>query len=189
MRNLIVAALMLLLAATTLFAQDALMKGAWDLGGSFSFTSSSGDLYENAAGDGLSSFGISPTLGYFFTDHLAVGALLSYTSLSQGDYSSSGFMFGPGLNYYLAQTGPGNPYGHLAYVIGSTSSGNGTTYKYSSSALKIGVGYLIWLNEHVGLDLNLGYSMDSSKETDPVEGDAVDGSAFGLGVGFKIFDY
>ena len=191
MRNLIVAAMTLLLATTTLFAQDALMKGAWDLGGSFSFSSSSGDLYENSDGDALSSFTFSPDLGYFVIDHLSIGALLSYGSMSQGDWKLSSFMFGPGINYYLAQAGPGSPYGHLAYVFGSRSSDYGDDDKYesSNSALQLGVGYLIWLNEHVGLDLNLGYSMDSSKETSPDEGDAVKGSAFGLGVGFKIFDF
>lgn len=177
----------LLLAVPVLFAQDALMKGALDLGGSFGFTSQSGDLYENAAGDGQSVITFAPDMGYFLMDNLSLGLLLDYSSRSQGDDKASTFMYGPKLNYYLGAMGSGNPFVHAAFIFGSsTTEVGGTEFKHSTSEMQFGAGYLVWLNDHVGLDVLLGYSMDSIT---PDGGDAVKGSAFGIMIGFKMFHF
>jgi len=187
MRKAISIIVVLLLAAPGLFAQDALMKGSMDLGGNVGFTNSSGDLYENAAGDGQSNLTFAPDMGYFFMDNLSVGLLLDFTSWSQGDDKSSMFMYGPKLNYYLAAMGSGNPFIHAAFIFGSsTTETGGVEVKSSTSEMQFGAGYLVWLNDHVGVDALLGYSMDSMT---PDGGDAVDGGSFGIMIGFKMFKF
>ena len=190
MRKVIIVLIALLIAAPALFAQDALMKGAWDLGGGFSFTSASGDLYENADGDAQTVITFAPDLGYFLMDNLSLGVLLSFSSWSQGDAKSSNLMFGPRVAYYMAAMGPGNPYLHLSYIFGSSTSNSGASgaedIKSSTSDLGLGVGYLIWLNDYVALDAKLGYSIDS---WEPEDGDKVDGNSFGIMFGFKMFHF
>jgi hypothetical protein len=185
MRKLTLVVMILLLAATPIFAQKAIMKGAWDLGGSFTFSSAGGDLYKNAAGDGQSTIQFAPDLGYFFMDHFSVGLLINYMSWSQGDNKMSDFTFGPRLNYYFEKMGSGNPYVHLSYLMGSSKTDPGA-HKYSTSNLKLGVGYLAWLSDYVALNPMITYSMDSGK---PDGGTSTSGSVLGIGIGFKIFHF
>ncbi len=167
---------------------DALMKGSWELGGGFSFKTTSGDYYENTDGDGSTDFSIHPDLGYFIMDGLVVGASLEFSSHSQGDVSNGTFGLGPFVNYYFPlELGPGHPYGHLSYLYNSMSFDNGTTDGSDSfTRLMLGVGYDVPLNEHVGIYGLIHYDMDSFT---PDGGDAVDGNQMGLMVGLKVFHF
>jgi len=191
MKRLIVVFIVALAMVATASAQDVFEKGNITMGGSASFTMSSGDLYENADGDGSSSFGFYPSAGYFVMDNLSVGLGIGFDSYSRGDYSSGGMSFGPHVHYYLAQMGPGNPFGHLGYTMGSRKwdpgTANSVETKESFSTLSLGAGYIYFLNDKVGVTGALIYEMDSETQKEPTELDSESGTQLIFRFGFRMF--
>lgn len=182
MKKLLAFALMFTLVfAVSASAQDFFDQGLIEIGGSVGFSSSSGDLYENAAGDGSTSMNFSPMGGYFVIDNLSVGAVISYSSYGQGDYSSSSTMFGPVFEYYYSEMmGPGYIYGSVSYMLTGSSWDDGTNSgDASGSQIRVAPGYFVPVNDKVGLTAELFYSIDDS--------DGTGGSVMGLTVGFKVF--
>ncbi|NBW37398.1 MAG: porin family protein [Cytophagia bacterium] len=96
MRNFVIIAI-LVLFTTTVKAQTA--KGNMVIGGSFRFSSTT----QQTTNDDLksSSFGISPSFGYFVSDNLAVGVNVGFNSVNYtNDDKQSEFDFGPFVRYY-----------------------------------------------------------------------------------------
>lgn len=174
-----------LIAFSAAQAQDYFEKGLIEIGGNIGFSSSGGDLYKNAAGDGQSSFSFAPMGAYFLMDNLSLGGTVSYSSSSQGDNSTSNLGIGPRVEYYWPeQMGPGFVYGSLSYTINSgTVKFTGGSTDMSGSSLRIAPGYFYAVNDKVGLTAELYFSMDSQ---DAGSGSA-SGSVFGLTIGFKMF--
>ena len=78
-------AILSILAASAFAQSSPIDKGAMQLGGDISFSSASGDLYENGNGDGETLIMVSPNMGYFVIPNLEIGGQLTYGSDSQGD--------------------------------------------------------------------------------------------------------
>lgn len=142
--------------------------------------------YTPEGGDGVSTFGLDVTGGYFVIDNMAVGATLGFTS-SDGNSQSK---YGIGVRYYMNSI-----FAHAAYNMGSSKievttttvdplTGVTTTsaesVSVSSSSMVVGAGYAMMLNDNVALEPMLSYTMDS------VEGEST-GSGFGLSIGFGLY--
>lgn len=160
-----------LMVCTMIFSAYALTaqtcaKGVWMIGGSAGFSSDKPD-----GGESTTSFELSPQLGYFIMDNLAIGALLSYQK--SGDASTFGF--GPMIRYYFAN----NLFGQVSYAIASYDSGLPNSDSVSGNELGIGIGYDWWLNNSIAIEPVLGYSKQG--------GDLGKGSSFGLSIGVQAF--
>ena len=139
-------------------------KGAWLIGGNCNFLSSknttSGSTY-SLASDRI-DIGISPNIGYFIVDKLAIGIKTSFSKYKEqglgGGYSNiNRFEFGPLVRYYFLNPEEKN-YNILAdinYQYGITKDlhyFNGEINTFSAS-----VGTVIFFNTSVGLEFLLGY--------------------------------
>ena len=80
---------------------EAIMAGSSIASGSVTFSSDSGDAYEDSNGDGTTTFGIMLDYQYLVINNLGVGLDLGFESEKQGDYKSSSFFVGPQVNYFF----------------------------------------------------------------------------------------
>ena len=76
-------------------AENPIDKGSIVLGGTIYFQNQSGDLYENMDGDALTTIAGNPSLGYFISPSILVGADVAFISMSQGDDDLTAFGIGP----------------------------------------------------------------------------------------------
>jgi len=152
-------------------------------GNSESGSSSSDNVYKSD-NSGF-NIGVGPSIGYFLTDSLVVGASLgiSYSSNryegseTKTDYSSNSnsssiyLSLGPFLRYYLGSSNPNRvPYVHLSVgtslypsYSGHYETGDGYEYdysykSYSSWGAGLQLGYEHFLNPSIGLQYYVGYS-------------------------------
>jgi hypothetical protein len=164
----------------------AISQGSWEVGGGFHYSTKSGDLYENDEGDSQTEFTFAPIFGYFIMDRLAIGAEIEYESESQGDESGSVIGFGPRVAYYIpVHLGIGHPFAEVVYLFQSSKHDDG--YHESTSdftAMVLGLGYDVPLNEHVGLFGLLHYDIDTFK---PEHGGSVSGNDLGFKLGLQVF--
>jgi len=120
------------------------------------------------------NFNISPTLGYFVMDNLAVGLMFDYTSQKEKEEGSeegkyNTFMFGPMVRYYFGTTNI-KPYVHADVMFGSSKSEQGNTEtKYKSTGWDLGGGVAFFLNEYVSIDMGLKYGSLTEKNKDNSE--------------------
>ena len=134
-------------AAPTVLAEEALKAGRLKLGGGFGWTQTKDYSYQH----------ISPSIQYFVSDNLSLGASLSYGTGS-GDFSSTSI--GPALDYYFYHKN------QLAFYFSqeiSLSNYYGADY-YGDAQSQIGtssLGTLIFLNQNVafGVELSRSYSL------------------------------
>ena len=138
------------------------------------------------------TFSLTPQVGYFIIDKLAVGAGLNLTSVTdKADGSSdkdtqTSFSLVPMVRYYLdpgvffqGQVGFGSA--SHKNVDGSTT----TTVKAGLFSWGVGVGYAYFLNDHVAIEPMLMYGMDTQKNKD---NDAkYIASTLSVNVGFQIY--
>ncbi len=194
------AILLVLALAGSGFAQTFCTdQGSMELAGSIAFTKSSGDLYENADGDGSTSFAINPAVGYFVIPGLEIGGQLLIAKESQGDNSSSQFGIGPGFTYYIGGAQKKTMYPFLTATFMITSTTHKSTYseimlakaagtsesKYSGTSIELGGGVLKMLSKAVGLNVQVTYAMNGSKHEDADE--ATKGNELSIWAGISAF--
>lgn len=173
-------------------AKCQLDKGIWLVGGTGNFLSSK-NTYTSSAYSQTSDridIKISPDIGYFVIDKLAVGLRPSFSKYKDqvnstgGGYSNvNRFEIGPFIRYYFLKTD--NPYNILtdiSYQYGSywfkPTKGNINTFSASA-------GSVIYFNTSVGLELLMGYY--SRKEVIQQNGDNITKQkGFQIGIGFQI---
>ena len=190
MKKFSIVVIALLFVVSLSLAQDQLAKGSAIVGGSFSFSSYGGDLYENFDGDGFTLIALDAAYQRFFLDMpLALGLGLGYTSFSQGDDKNSTLYFTPmGTYFFKIANEKMLPFASLAFRINSASmeftggddSGSGTTI-----GLKGGLYYL--LSDHLAVVPALTYMMPSFEWDSG--GGSNSGSAIMLSVGLAGFIY
>ena len=169
-------------------------KGSTMIMGSFTFSSSGGDLYENGDGDRLTSFELSPVFGYFVAPGFSIGLQATYSSLSQGDASYHSWSAGPEIAYFFGgneakESINGSTYPFLTasyYFQGNSYSSGSSDRSDSGSKLRFGIGVDHLITESVGLFGLFAYDLDSEKAED---GESVSGNQFGIYAGFNIFLY
>lgn len=162
----------------SLSSYGQISKGTWLIGGTgnFSFTKENGYyLKDTTLNEGI-SMKISPIIGYFFMDQLAVGLkptctwvkmrFISTTFENDSDLISSNYIWfeaGPFARYYFLKSGkPFNILTEISYQYGFQSDGvkrevNDNVYKSYTNAFSISAGPVIYFNKSVSLELLLGW--------------------------------
>ena len=155
-------------------------KGKILLGGqsSLEFTSYSSEWETDyGSGDNGKSryLDITPQVGYFIANNLAVGLEIPYSFSKEIDgddsYSTSSFAVVPFARYYFGKTkikpylhgGIGPGWGKNKSVIFKSPDIEVST---NLVAYEFGGGLGVFINEHVSVDFGLGYGNASSKWTD-----------------------
>ena len=131
-----------LVGSASLISAQTVNQGAWMIGGSAGFSSEKVD-----GADGSSTFlNITPNLGYYIIDDLAIGARINFYSQSFDGESESNFGFGPYARYYVADPifiQAGIDFEAAALDINSIFNGEGST------TLHFQVGYSWFLNNSI----------------------------------------
>lgn len=131
-------------------------KSTWMLGGGAGFNSTKPD-----GGSSTSTWNLSPAVGYFVMDNLAIGAGVSIADYGAGSTTN----FGPFARYYFTSLGKS------AKLYGNVGANFGDYTEFGVSA---GVAY--FLNSSIALETALGYTKNTDWKT----------SNIGLNVGFQI---
>jgi opacity protein-like surface antigen len=164
-----------------------LLGGSSNLGLSFlseKFKSSSGDFQD---GDKITSFNISPQVGYFFINNFVMGLSIDVESLkSKNDNfdfeeTSSFFLAGPFARYYMDKF-------YLEGTVGLGSAKSESTFsegenKNSLTGWSLGAGYAVMLSDAVALEPQINYSSISAKDDDFVN------RTGGLSLNLSLFVY
>ncbi len=140
-------------------------QGAWMIGGDAGFSS----FKVKDADNSTTFFNISPDLGYFIADDLAIGLGIDFQSVSFDGNSTSSFSLGPSVRYYVADP--------IFIQVGANlglDEGAGTT-------LGAAVGYSWFLNNSVAIEPALFFNIYNE------DGDFNDFSVFGLSIGVRAF--
>lgn len=177
---------LLLASAIALFAsvQAQTEKGSWVVSGKTGIGFNSATTKYSAQGhsvDGpeVSTFSVTPSVGYFVIDNLAVGVDLGFTSTKTTfknsdldvNYEDKQQLFSilPNATYYFATATKARPYlgagiGYGSLTASDIFSGDQTTKGGFLWGVKGGLVYL--LNSTVGLDLGVGYNSFTTKQTE-----------------------
>ncbi len=203
MKRILTITLMLLLVAGLVYAGPT-DQGSITLGGTISFQSYGGELYENSEGKGRTSFQFSPEFGYFLIDDLELGGTMVLSGWSFGDNSSSTAGVGlVGAFYLMGDAGQDAKGTMRPYVKGkilmlfNTSKyevavfgGNTTEVEDKESEVSLigRLGIDFFLSNSValdgGFDINL-VSHDFDTEDDDLDAQA--GAIVGLSLGISAF--
>jgi outer membrane protein len=197
----------LLLGAVALFsAVSAQMEqGSWIISGKTGIEFNAVNTKYEAEGmsfDGakVNTFNITPSVGYFAVDNLAIGVDLGYTSTKTTfnndqlginfEDETSLFSVMPNATYYFIPGSVVRPYLGAGIGYGSLTSADffneGNTTKGGLLwGAKGGMVYL--LNNRIGIDFGVGYNSFTTKET--VEGTEINtvANGFGVNAGFSLF--
>jgi opacity protein-like surface antigen len=178
-----------LLVAAVLFAalgsKAQINKGQFLAGGTAGFSSSK--YGENKT----TNINVTPGVGYFVIDKLAVGAEATYGYAKETSETTVGgatvkveskvtsLAFAPFVRYYfLPAAQKVNVFAHGSYGFGSTKVDDGDSQSFS--AYHIGAGPAFFLTPSVALEATVYYN--SSKVKDAPERT----NTFGLSVGFQV---
>lgn len=156
------------LAGSSLFAQT--QQGSIMLGGGAGF----------ATQTGLTAFEISPNLGFFVIDQLAVGGRLSFASVSpEGGSSTTTIGIGPFVRYYFMGEGKARVFAQGNFDWSSQKTGDADAVTGTGFGGAAGVD--VFLNDHVAIEISAGYTSSSRGEGAPSVG------VFGINVGVQAF--
>lgn len=187
----------------TFCSYSQLDKKTWLVGGTASFNSYKQDVsftVQNTGeyvkiSDDVKEFELSPKIGLFIIDKLAVGLSSSFASKKHlgntvEHYSKSyRFSAGPFVRYYfLKKEKPFNilteanyEFGNLKYLSSySDDNEKGSINKFSFLA-----GPELFFNSAVGMEVLVGYKMYNNKKDNPNKTSAVQ-DGFQVSIGFQI---
>jgi len=181
--------LSLLVLTTVMYAQTE--KGKWYISGSsdisYSSTTTTYEYDGEEQGDlDLSQFNITPTIGYFVTDGLAVGLSFNVESSKQDDVTSNSILIGPMAKYYFG-TSNIKPFIQGGLYFGSQKEDDDVDEaKAKASAWDLSGGVALFINDFASVDIGLGYGSATltSKDDDKAKL-KVNGLAFN--VGFSLY--
>jgi hypothetical protein len=173
-------------------------QGRYLVGGSIGFSTSTTKLKNDNATNTLAhstSFSVTPDVGYFVIDNLAVGAGLGLTvDASKGDgndnskHTETAFTLSPFVRYYLDQ----GIFFQGQVGFGSQSNkdkGNGsnttTTTKLGVFNWALAAGYAYFLNDYVAIEPTVGYGSNSLKNKD-ADVKQISNGLF-INIGFQIY--
>ncbi len=174
-------------ASLTSAAQYPFGRGSVLIGGGGTYMSISSDDFR----DDPSLFVFYPTMGYFLTDNLCLGAQLILASVSDGGDDISAMGIGPQATYYITKSrtdggysGRAVPYLTASLLIGQISSGNEET---SARAVTIGGGVLAMMAKNIGGYAEVNYSFDKLSEDDELFNEDYSGTRIAAVVGLRMF--
>jgi hypothetical protein len=179
--------LLLTFGFTMVWSQEyATDKGAKFFGLSGSFSSQSGDLYEDNDGNGLTSINLNPSFNYLVAKNFFIGGGLEFLNQKQGDYSQSTIGIGPQIGVFFAnQESKVFPYLSLGFKYYSMSMGfgSGSDASLSGTNISLGAGMVIPVQEHIGITFDCSYNIQNLKTS----GVSVSGNILTIGVGILGF--
>lgn len=150
---------MLLIFSQNVFAQ--IDKGNWLVGGNLNYIHSS-TKYQNGAKTVIENLNLSANAGYFFVNRLAFGIKPKYFFYKDDNTVATNISYldlGLFSRYYIVKS---NPYYNIIiqpeYLRSFGQGGGGAKNTYSFLA-----GPVIYFNKHVGLEFNIGYSIETLK--------------------------
>jgi outer membrane protein W len=186
MKKIILISLVLLLFHSFAFSQDfAVDKGSILFAGMASFSTSGGDLYENADGDRAMNITLEPSVNYFVIQNVGVGLKAQYSRDSQGDYTSSTLGIGPNLAYFLGDA-ESNMFPYLGagfhYITNSVDD-----YTISGTDIAIIAGVLAPVKKNLGIMINASYHMMSLKHEDWDEAESGNIIMVGIGIAGMLY--
>lgn len=182
--------------ATALIAVSA--SAQMFVGGSLNFgTTSSSSKAGGTSVDGTSSynFGLSPMIGYYLNDDMAIGAEIGFGVQGTNDNqnpesktSSTDFSIAPFFRYHMIELGDISVFGQAQVSLGfgsSKNTNNGVSIEGpSTTTFAIGVlpGVSYKLTDNVDLEATIGYLGFSNTSSKPATsgGTEYSNSSFGL---------
>ena len=192
-------ALLVLCITNHSFAQTGKGKILIGTGSNLSFTSSSSKWKSDSrSGDNGTSnaFGLSPTVGYFLTDALAIGVglQLGYRSFKNksGKTHSFSYGLGPFARYYFGSEKL-KPYAGCSLGLGgysdkSTASDTPPKSNYKTFNFVLGAGLAYFLNDKVSVDLGINYNyMTGKNRLNNFYNYRTHDGTLNIGAGFNIF--
>ena len=139
---------------------------------SFDFTSLSSKWETDSnSGDAgkTTGFDLAPSAGYFLGNNLAVGLQLSLNRVTEKDdadkYTETTTMLMPFALLYFGKSNV-KPFIQAGFGPGWYKAEYSDSQSKKLSAYELGGGIAIFINQHVSLDISLGYASVSSKFTD-----------------------
>lgn len=184
MRRYLVAFTLSLLIPSAAAAQDyAIDRGSMVLGGSVSWSSSGGELYENADGDRVNSLLLNPQVMYFVTPGFALGGDLLVERVSQGEFDATTIAVGPAASYFF-----GGPESSIYPFVGATvgyASTSSSGADASGIAFGGAAGAAFMLSRSVALTGAATYRVQNLS-VDQVD-ESFTGNAFALQIGVEAF--
>ena len=185
MRYMTMSGLILFLCLPAILsAQDyATDRGSFILGGSASFTSQGGDLYENLDGDRVTTLTVNPYLLYFISPGFGIGGEVILSRTTQGDDDATSVGVGPTLAYYFGDAE--STIRPFVQAGASYVSLSGDFLDASGWGIGGGGGLAFMLSETVALTLEGVYEIQNIS-VDEFDED-VDGDEFRLEAGIAAF--
>jgi hypothetical protein len=186
--NKLLLTILITLAGTISYGQFS--RGTLMLGGSGSLEFST----NKDKGDGITvenykttSFSLSPQIGVFVTDALAIGGGMSFNSTvfknrADNRTTNTSISIDPFIRYYLPQ----RLFFEGKFMIGTgTINSPNDKWSYSLTGWSLSAGYSIALNESIAIEPQLGYGLSAFKpEDDNVK--EIDAGLF-LRIGFQVY--
>lgn len=135
----------------------------------------------------ITTFELTPRVGYFVTDALAVGAGLEFSTTTtkedEDKLTESGIAFAPFARYYLPQ----GLFGEAEVGFGSNKTkAENEEVKSKIFQWSVGVGYAIFLNDNVALEPLVSYgSRTDTNSEDTKYKDKFSG--IGLNIGLSVY--
>lgn len=179
--------LIILFSTFSGFAQ--INKGQFLVGGSGSFYN------KKISGIETTNFTLSPNVGYFFLDKLAVGlnANLGYT---QSKYSinqktdTKAYGVSPFVRYYvLPASNKVNFFAQASYGWGkgiTSYTTNDYKFKLNTTSFAFAGGPVFFITPNVAVELSIGYGQNDSKYKNGNNENKLKDKNFQAGVGFQI---
>lgn len=187
-------------------------KGSWVVGGSTTIGFNNATTkykYEGETADGpkVSTFTVTPSVGYFVIDKLAVGLDLGFTSLTTKEEESFGgfnysakntvstFSVLPTATYYFKSDSKVLPYLGVGVGYSTSKTKYSETDSSGTDSFEDKVGGFAWkgkggivflITPTIGVDLGLSY-LGSSGKYDGNDDVKVQTNTFGVNAGFSFF--
>jgi len=193
----------LLAGAVALFglSNAQMTKGDWVFSGNTGLgfnsidtkTKVEGQTYDGAK---VSTFSVTPSVGYFVIDKLAVGIDLGFTNLTtkeDGDKTTiSSFSVMPTATYYFANSSKLVPFlgagiGYASNKTKETFAGTSTEYTADGLAWKVKGGVTYMATQSFGINLGVSFDQFANKETYFATEYKNTVNTFGVNVGFSYF--
>ncbi|MBN2227012.1 MAG: outer membrane beta-barrel protein [candidate division Zixibacteria bacterium] len=199
MKKLLLLSIMFVFAASAFAAENPIDKGSMIVGGTAMYASLGGDMYEVGEDGSISTITLTPSIGYFVSPGLLIGADFTYTSISGGDDDEidySVFGIGPTVAYFFNMDptrvevkGATYPYIKGFFMYGSLSAGDDEEEDISGDITVTSFGgrggIMMMLSNAVALDIGVQYNKDSY-EPDGAE-ESTDGTRLQIGAGITAF--
>ena len=160
----------------------AVDQGASFISGTASFSSNSGDLFNDADNHSYTTVTLSPTFNYFVAKNFFIGGGLELQSQTQGDISISSTGIGPQIGVAIGKSNSTVfPFLNLGLRYYSMSANYGSLGNSSTSGTDVilGFGVLVPVKTHIGLSIGGEYHSLSLKNS----GVRTSGNIFSLGIG------